>query len=129
MIDEFVAQRGGKLTSNDIQKCFQEIVNPGLVSKASHALRVCFGDDAEPYISECFLRADRHNRLYDIRNAINHGEIDAADLKELLRVESRLLKLWFIVWQMFCRFIPFSAPVDSKIKARKAKASDDMPNK
>ena len=128
MINKFVTQHGGNLTSADIQKCFQEIVNPGLVGKASHALRVCFGDEAEAYINECFLRTDRRNRLYDIRNAINHGEIDAASLKELLRVESRLSKLWFIVWRMFGRFIPFSVPADPGTTDRKPKNRDDVPN-
>ena len=89
-------------------------MNPGLVGKASHALRVCFGDDADEYIKECFLLADKGDRLYDIRNAINHGEVDAENPKELIRIESRLSRLWLIVWGMFGRIIPFSAPVDSK---------------
>jgi hypothetical protein len=124
MIEEFVAERGGRLTTKDIQQCYQEIVNPGLVAKASHALRVCFGEDAEPYISECFLRPDRHNRLYDIRNAINHGDIDAENPEELLRVEARLTKLWFIVWGMFGRFIPFTVPVDSTVTGKNAKRKE-----
>jgi hypothetical protein len=37
-IDEFIAARKGRLTSADITKCYQEIVNPGFVGKASHAL-------------------------------------------------------------------------------------------
>lgn len=125
LIDEFLGARGGRLTSNDVQKCYHEIVNPGLVANASHALRVCFRDEAEGYISECFRRADRHNRLYDIRNAINHGEIDAEHPEELLRIESRLQKLWFIVWRMFGCLIPFYAPVDPDIAAEKAKKKDD----
>jgi hypothetical protein len=125
LIDEFLGGRGGKLTSNDVQECYHEIVNPGLVGNASHALRICFRDEAEGYISECFRRADRHNRLYDIRNAINHGEIDAEHPEELLRIESRLQKLWFIVWRMFGCLIPFYAPVDPDIAADKAKKKDD----
>jgi hypothetical protein len=113
LIDKFVAEREGRLTGKDIQECYQEIVNPSFVGQATHALRVCFGDQAETYIRECFLRTDRHNRLYDIRNAINHGEIDAEHPEELLRVESRLRKLWFIVWRMFGRLVPFKAPVDT----------------
>lgn len=120
LIDEFVAERKGKLRSEDIQKCYQEIVNPGFVGKATHALRICFGDDAAAYIHECFQRTDRHNRLYDIRNAINHGEIDAEHPEELLRIESRQQKLWFIVWGMFGRLIPFRAPVDPDILSQKA---------
>lgn len=113
-IDDFVAERSGKLTTSDIQKCYQEIVNPGLVGKASHALRVCFGDDAGKYIDECFRLADGDDRLYNIRSAINHGEVDAENPEELIRIESSLHRLWMIVWGMFGRIVPFPAPVDSK---------------
>lgn len=114
-IDDFVSQRSGKLTPGDIQKCYQDIVNPGFVGKASHALRECFGGDAETYIKECFKLADVDDRLYNIRNAINHGEVDAENLEELLRIESRLRRLWMIVWGMFGRIVPFPTPVDSKL--------------
>lgn len=113
-IDNFVAERSGKLSASDIQQCYQDIVNPGLVEKASHALRVCFGDNAVEYIEECFQLADKNNRLYNIRNAINHGDVDAENIEELLRIESRLHKLWMIVWGMFGRIVPFPTPVDSK---------------
>jgi len=113
-IDGFIAERSGKLSASDIQYCYQNIINPGLVGKASHALRECFGDDADEYIKECFRLADKDDRLYNIRNAINHGEVDAENPKELIRIESRLSRLWLIVWGMFGRIIPFSAPVDSK---------------
>lgn len=55
------------------------------------------------------------NRLYDIRNAINHGDIDAENPTEILRVESRLRRLWMIVWRMFGLFVPFPAPADSRL--------------
>lgn len=113
-IDEFVRQRGWKLTAEDIQDCYYNFVNPGFVGKASHALSVCFSNEGERYAEECFRLPNRHDRLYDIRNAINHGEIDAENPKELLRVEARLQRLWMIVWRMFGRFIPFPTPVDSK---------------
>jgi len=113
-IDEFVRQRGGKLTPEDIKDCYYNFVNPGFVGKASHALSVCFGNEGERYAEECFRLPNRHDRLYDIRNAINHGEIDAENPKELLRVEARLRRLWMIVWRMFRCFLPFPAPADSK---------------
>jgi len=112
-LDTFIAARHGKLTSADIVKCYQDIVNPGFVGKASHALTVCFPDEAEMYIDECFRMPDRRNRLYDVRNAINHGEIDAEHPEELLRVASRLDRLRMIVWMMFGRLIPFPAPAES----------------
>lgn len=128
LIDEFVSQRSAKLTSGDIQECYQEIVNPGLVGKASHALRVCFGADAETYIIECFRLANRRDRLYDIRNAISHGEVDAEHPEELLRIESRLQRLWMIVWRMFGRVIPFPAPVDSNPTVYKPTEKDTKLN-
>ena len=114
MINDFISQRSGSLTPDDIQKCYQEIVNPGLVSKASHALQQCFGDEAEKYIDECFRIPDKAERLYNIRNAINHGEVDAENLEELIRIEARLTRLWLITWGMFGRIVPFPAPVDLK---------------
>ncbi|MEA3311673.1 MAG: hypothetical protein U9Q76_05595 [candidate division WOR-3 bacterium] len=115
MIDEFVSRKSGRLTPGDVQQCYQEIVNPGFVGKASHALRVCFDNEAMTYIDECFKRPDEDNRLYNIRNAINHGEVDAQDLEELLRIESRLHRLWMIVWRMFGRIVSFPAPADSEL--------------
>jgi hypothetical protein len=112
-IDEFVKQRNGRLSAADIQECYQQIVNRGFVGKASHALNVCFGDNGARYAKECFQRLPKEDRLYDIRNAINHGEIDAENPRELLRVQARLHRLQMILWNMFGRIIPFPAPVDS----------------
>ncbi|MFN0196613.1 MAG: hypothetical protein ACKVT0_07695 [Planctomycetaceae bacterium] len=113
-IDDFLAKRNGSLTSEDVVKCYQEIVNPGFVGKASHALLVCFADAAPDYIKECFQLANRSDRLYDIRNAINHGDIDAENPEERLRVGARLGKLWMIVWRMFGCLVPFPAPVEAR---------------
>ena len=112
-IDEFVTTRGGHLTAADILKCFQEIVNPGFVGKASHALRICFGDGADHYINECFRIADRKNRLYDIRNSINHGEVDALDPEELIRIESRLVQLKAILRRMFSHLVFYAVDANS----------------
>ncbi|MFT4555819.1 MAG: hypothetical protein ACI92S_001154 [Planctomycetaceae bacterium] len=120
LIDEFLAERNGKLSSSDIATCYQEIVNPGFVGKASHALGVCFADLAPEYINECFRLPDRPNRLYDIRNAINHGDIDAENPEERLRVDARLSKLWMIIWGMFGRLVPFPTPVERPPDADKA---------
>ncbi len=113
-INEFVNDRGCQLTPQDIQECYQTIVNPGLVGKAMHALTICFGREGDCYAEECFRLLPEEDRLYVIRNAINHGDIDAENPNELLRVEAKLHRLWMIVWRMFGYFIPFPAPVDSK---------------
>ncbi|HUT92039.1 MAG TPA: hypothetical protein VMY37_21270 [Thermoguttaceae bacterium] len=49
-INDYLAERSGNLTPGDITKMYQQIVNPGFVGKAEHALRVCFDDGAEVYI-------------------------------------------------------------------------------
>ena len=66
-------------------------------------------------MQDCFLREDRGNRLYDIRNAINHGEIDAEDMRELSRVEDRLSRLWIILLGMIGRLVLFSYPLDPNL--------------
>ena len=115
-IDDFFQQRDGKITAQNIQDCFRNIVDSGYRGKASHALKACFGSEGERYIEECFGLSDQANRLYSIRNAINHGNVDAEDPNEIIRIEARLSRLWMIVWRMFGCFIPFPAPVDSKGK-------------
>lgn len=113
-IDKFIQNKNGFLTVEDVQKCYQDIVNPGFVGKASHALNICFGNAGNNYAKECFRLFPKNNRLYDIRNAINHGDFDAENPHELLRIESRLRRLWMINWRIFGCFIPFGAPLDSK---------------
>lgn len=110
LLDGFIKSRKGRLTPRDIQDCYQQVVSPGLVGKASHVLGLCFGDEADAYIHECFRLPDEDNRLYNIRNAINHGDIDAENPEELARVDARLHLLWLMVWRMFGRLIPFGSP-------------------
>jgi hypothetical protein len=118
LLDEFVKNRGGRLTPDAVQECYQQVVSPGFVGKATHALRVCFGADADHYVRECFRLPDKKNRLYKVRNAINHGDIDAEHPEELIRVKSRLDRLWMIVWRMFGLLVPFPAPLDSTLQPR-----------
>jgi hypothetical protein len=113
-IDGFMQQCGGRPTAADIQKCYQDIVNSGFVGKASYVLKECFGSYyGDRYAEECFRLSPRRERLYDIRNAINHGDIEAKNPNELLRVQARLGCLQRIVWCMFGCFIPLM-PVDPK---------------
>lgn len=114
-VTSFLKEHGGALTLPQVVDCYR-IVNPGFRAKASHALTVCFGDAAPRYIEECFTLADKDNQLYAIRNAINHGDVDAENPDEQLRIQSRLRRLWMIVWGMFARLIPFSAPVDGPLE-------------
>lgn len=115
LIDQFVKNNSGELTPQIIEKLYKSMVNPGFVTKATHALNVCFEDEAKAYIDECFMLYKKNDRLYEIRNAINHGDIDAENPLELIRIESRLRRLWMIVWRMFGKLIPFPAPLDSSL--------------
>lgn len=97
---------------------YRTCVDEGVVGKASHALRTCFPEDAERYIDESFLWLPKERRLYAIRNAIDHGDIDADNLQELMQVEGRHRQLWMIVFRMLGKFIPFGAPADSSGRVR-----------
>jgi hypothetical protein len=79
-----------RLTAADVQKWDQILSIGGFVGKTSHALEMCFGSDGDRYTEECFRLSPKEERLYDIRNAINHGDIDAENPNELLRVEARI---------------------------------------
>lgn len=111
-IDTFMSQKSGQLTTTDIIYCYKQIVDTGLVGKADYVFKICFPEHAELYINECFKIKPNKDRLYNIRNAINHGSIDAENMQELLHVEARLHKLWMIVWRLFGRLIKFPAPAE-----------------
>ena len=99
-IAELFSETGGAPSFDFVQRAHQ-ILEPGMPGRAEHALRVCFGSAAERFANECFRMAPEEDQLYRIRNAINHGEIDAENPSELIRVESRLPELQGITWQMF----------------------------
>jgi len=101
-IDAFIVKQKtdhGQIETEDIVKCYLDIVNPGFRGKAVHALTVCF-HDSTPYIENCFGKPERDS-LYQIRNDIDHGNIDAENPQELLRVEHRFIQLYRIVRNTF----------------------------
>jgi hypothetical protein len=112
LIDEFVRKRAGRLSVQDVQHCYHQIVNPGLVGAAEHALRLCFGDRAAGYMDECFRMKPARDRLYEVRNSIAHGEVAAEDPVERFRIETRLRRLWRLVISTFGCLIPLHVPVD-----------------
>jgi hypothetical protein len=111
-IAQFIADRGGKPGVAALGECYRSFVDPGFVAKASHALRVCRPERADGYIVECFRVKPDQERLYAIRNAINHGDIDFDSLQELARVDDKCHRLKLIVMGMLGRFLRFSYPVD-----------------
>jgi len=122
-IDAFVEARNGKLDAAAVSECYKSFVDPGFVATASHALRVCFPDRADRYVTECFRMKPEQDRLYNIRNAINHGDVDVDDPNELLRVEDRHSRLWMIIFGMLGLIIPIDRPLDQH------KAESDRPAK
>jgi hypothetical protein len=111
-IYRFLAVHEGKLTPADVVE-LNRIVDPGFRGKASHALRQCFADKADQYIRECFEAKPDEDRLYQIRNSINHGDIDASNPEELIRIRDKQLRLWMIVFGMLGQIIPIPTPVDT----------------
>lgn len=115
LIDDFFKKRSNKLSPQNINGCYHEIVDPGFVGKASHAFQVVFTKNASFYIDECFKKEPKNDRLYDIRNAINHGEVDAENPFELERIEKRLDQLFLIIWNIFGHIVRFPTPVDQSV--------------
>ncbi len=113
-IDAFITERGSKLDVGAVSECYKSFVDPGFVAKASHALRVCFPDRADQYVMECFKMKPEKDRLYNVRNAINHGDVDADNPSELLRVEDRYHRLWMIVFGMLGLIVPIDRPLDQQ---------------
>jgi len=113
-IDAFVAAHKGKLDAAAISECYKTFVDPGFKAKASHALKVCFPERAEQYVVECFRMKPKQDQLYMIRNDIDHGNVDADNPSELLRVEDRLNRLWMIVFGMLGLIIPVDRPLDQQ---------------
>jgi hypothetical protein len=110
-IEQFFSERG--VSAESVQECYHGIIDTGFRGKATHAFRVCFGDrQGQRYSCECFTLSDKTNRLYEVRNSINHGSVDADNPIELIRVQARLGRLWMIVWRMFGCFVPFPAPAE-----------------
>lgn len=114
-IDQIVAYHNRKVDLACISECYRSAVDPGFVAKATHALRQCFPDHADRYVEECFRPNPEEDRLYNIRNAINHGDIEAEDFGELIRIEDKHRRLWMIVFGMLGQIIPIPRPVDADL--------------
>jgi hypothetical protein len=113
-IDAIIRERQSKLDVAAVSECYKTFVDPGFVAKASHALQVCFRERAHQYVMECFRMKPEQDRLYNIRNAITHGDVDADNPSELLRVEDRHLRLWMIVFGMLGLIVPIDRPLDQQ---------------
>lgn len=112
-LSEYLSALKGEPTLEDIDYCYNNIVDKRQRPKAEHALKVCFGEAATGYIEECFTRDPPQTRLYKIRNQINHGEIGAENIEEMMRISPRLMKLRLMVFGMLGQLVPFRYPKDT----------------
>lgn len=105
LINKYLEENPRELKPANIVE-LHRIVDPGFKEKAEHALKTCFEGHAGTLIKECFNCESKKGSLYDIRNAINHGDIDAQDYQAMALVSEKQFKLLEIVWGMFRVFLP-----------------------
>ena len=110
---QLLAKGADKITIEMVQEFCQTVIDPGLKDKAVHALQICYKNEHERFVDECFFTSERHDRLYEIRNAINHGEVDAENMMEVLRIRSRFKILWHIVWSMFGYLLGYKVGIEA----------------
>ena len=110
-LDEIFAKYGNSPSLAFIDEAYKSVINPGFKHSAIHALNVCFKESSNHYIEQCFELNEIDNRLYNIRNSINHGSIEVENPRESIRIESRLKELRLMILGMFGKFIPYSYPV------------------
>jgi hypothetical protein len=96
-INARLKESNGVLTAQLVTEMYRGIVDRGFREKASHAIRVCAGDHGERFITEAFSCNPPNHRLYAIRNAINHGNIDVNDPETTMLIESRFSTLFFLI--------------------------------
>ena len=98
MVDSFFQNLSTSPSLEDVEKCYREIINPGLKKRAMHALTSVLGQETgESFHSECFTKNSQADSLYQIRNDIDHGNIVEYDLSTRLRVINGLNRLQDIV--------------------------------
>jgi hypothetical protein len=97
----FFSRLPGPPTGDDVQRCYHELVNPGLRGRARHAFDFTESTlnnfSAVDAFEMCFDREPRDERLYAVRNAIDHGSIVEFDLPTRQRVQKSLAELSSIV--------------------------------
>lgn len=105
------------LTSKDINKLYNEVVNLGLRGLVKHALTICFSVVGAQYYAECFTKHPKDSRLYQVRNDIAHGNIVEYDLESRLRVEGAHPRLWMIVTNMLALLTQQSIALDKEVNS------------
>jgi hypothetical protein len=101
----------------DVDECYRLYVDPGFRQRARHALRQAFGVVGEQYYKECFEKKPETERLYQIRNDINHANIVEFKLDDRLRVGNGLVRLRLIVLNLLSLLTDQGLVLDSAVQA------------
>ena len=116
-IADFIKNLGRIPTAKDIDVCYRYLVNRPFRHQASHALKLVFGEVADQYENEIFTRSPKKERLYEVRNDIDHGNVIVHLPEERQRIEKASSRLGVIVLDMLCLLTSQSFPVDWGINA------------
>lgn len=104
-----------KIKAGHILECYNRFVNSSIVHQMKEALTEMIGDDlAKQVIYQCFEVKPEKNRLYQIRNDINHGNIRENFGQDYERVYLRGMLLREVVMQLFYQLLgyPISLGMD-----------------
>lgn len=90
-----------KITTGHILHCYNNFVNYSIKEQMKDALKTMTGiDQALEVIYQCFEIKPEEDRLYQIRNDINHGNIRENSGKDYEKVHFRGMLLWHIVFTL-----------------------------
>lgn len=90
-----------EITAGHILHCYNNFVNYSIKEQMKDALKAMIGDEqASHVIYQCFEIKPDEDRLYQIRNDINHGNIRENSGHDYEKVYYRGMLLWHIVMSL-----------------------------
>ena len=105
-----------KIRAGHILECYNRFVNYSIAHQMKDALDLMLGEpEAKQVIHQCFEICPKHDRLYQIRNDINHGNIRENSANDYERVYLRGMLLWHIVMTLLYRKLGHSVSVGTEI--------------
>lgn len=93
-----IEEKANRLSASDVADLYNGVVNLGLRHRARHALNLCAADKADHFMTQCFEFTPETQRLYSLRNQINHGTIDVDDPQTYMLINSRFSELHSVVY-------------------------------
>ena len=107
-----------KIKPGHIQHCYNNFVNYSIKEQMKDALKVIMGEEqAVQAIYQCFEVKPEKDRLYQIRNDINHGNIRENSGRDYERVRYRGMLLWNIVMELLHKKLGHSISMGMSINA------------